>query len=259
MKIWKRILTVILCLCMVGAATGTMAMANDEGDESLLTDRAVEYITQHFQYADQCLQTDLLAGTLTEYAKTLETTDGVSFDLDGEERTLEDLCQNLQYYSDRAQDYMLRGTIDHSYPLKNYQLQVRAMDTVLEGDYCKVDLYAQRDFRYPNADFDSGAGDRCSVTFVRIGEVWYIAEVWIEGYEVYYRSTPEVRAQLREQVEYMKAHFDELCRKAELERANSGARRFHDEFMPPLTVKVMQVFKRTVYRELGVEMRQKYR
>ena len=259
MKTWKRMLAALMCLCVVGAAAGVPAMASEKGDEFRLTNRALEYMIRIFRYEDQCLESDLKTGTVAEYADTLESTDGVTLQMEGEERTLEDLCENLQYYWDKAQDYMLRGTINHTYPLEDYELQVEISDTTLEEDFCKVEMYAKRDFRYPHTEYESGAGDQCYVIFVRIEGTWYLAEAWIEGYEVYNWNTPEYRKELRDRVEYMKAHFDELCREAELERAESGAQRFHDVIMPPLVVKAVQTVKRTAYRALGIELQQKYK
>lgn len=257
MKTWKRILAVLLCLCVVCAAAVMPAAASELSDKNELNRRALDYVTWHYQNQDQCMDNDLLAGTLVEYAESLDEDPAqVVLDLDGEETTLEELCKNLNYYADRTTYYQLNGMIQNSRPLLDYELSVDTGDLVLDGDYCRVELYAKRDYRYPNVDFDTSEGDMGSVEFLRLDGTWYIARLRLEGYELY--RTEKEEQTIHEEVEYMKAHFDELVRKEQLERAQYGAQKFHDTIIRKTMVTVIQIFKRTVYRGLGVEMRRKY-
>lgn len=257
MKTWKRMLTALFCLCMVGAATGTMAMASEQSDRNELNRRALDYVTWHYQNQDQCMDNDLLTGTLVEYAESLDEDPAqVTLDLDGEETTLEELCKDLNYYADRTTYYQLIGMIQNSRPLLDYELSVDTGDLVLDGDYCRVELYAKRDYRYPNVDFGTGEGDMGFVEFLRLDGTWYIARLRLEGYELFHSEKSEQT--MHEELEYMKAHFDELVRKNQLEWAQYGAQKFHDSIIRKTMVTAIQIFKRTVYRELGVEMQRKY-
>lgn len=257
MKTWKRILAVLLCLCVVCAAAVMPAAASELSDKNELNRRALDYVTWHIQNQDLYMDNELTAGTLLEYAEGLDGDPAdLALDLNGEETTLEDLCRDLRYYIDRTTFFELNGMIQNIGPLTDYELKVDTSDLTLDGDYCRVELYAKRDFRYPGADFDSGALDAGSVEFLKLDGTWYIARLRLEGYELY--RTEREEQTIHEEVEYMKAHFDELVRKEQLERAQYGAQKFHDTIIRKTMVTVIQIFKRTVYRGLGVEMRRKY-
>lgn len=257
MKIWKRILAALLILGTAAAMAGIPVMASDRGDKNILNNRAMAYLVDLFQYKDQGCHTDLMAGTLVEYVKDHAdaSSETVIFP-DGEERTLDELCRNLEYYRDRVREQDLRRRINSkTMRMEHYELRVDTTDTLLEGDYCRVDLYAWRSYYYPHATIESGEGDQCHVSFVRIDGTWYLAEWWIEGFESIFREDPD---RLRENVEYMDAHFDELCRQAELDYADSNARSFHDTVIPPMMVKIAQTVKRTMYQELGIRRKAIY-
>lgn len=257
MKIWKRILAALLILGTAAAMAGMPAMASDRGDKNILNNRAMVYLVNLFQYKDQGCYTDLMAGTLVEYAEDhADTPSDMVISLDGEERTLDELCQNLEYYRDRVRDQDFRRRINSkTMRMEHYELRVDTTDTLLEGDYCRIDLYALRSYYYPHATIESGEGDQCHVSFVRIDGTWYLAEVWIEGFEGFFREDPD---RLREKVEYMDAHFDELCRQAELDYADSTAQKFHDTVIPPMMVKIAQIVQRTMYQELGIQRKAIY-
>ena len=257
MKTWKRMLAALLLLCVLGTAAGTMALATEPGDEEALGQKAAEYVTRHMKSKDLLQENDLLAGTLVEYAETLDEDPAeVWFDLDGEERSLEDLCLELEYYADRTEFQKLYNQINKVKPLEDYELSVDVQDIVIDGDYCRVELGANLNYRYPGMDFDTGGTDNCTVVLLRLDGTWYIALPRITSYEFYNRNRET--DPIHDEVQYMKEHFDELVRKSELAQAAYGAMLFHDSIIGATAVKAAQAVKRTIYRELGVEMTRKY-
>ena len=258
MKPWKRILTVLLCLCALGAAAGFSAGATEISDKNTISNQAIDYVVGLQSYLDMCVERDLKKGTVAEYAEGLDQDPAeVWFNMDGEERSLEELCRDLRFYGDLAEESSLINEIFRGGPMENYTSQCEIQDVTASGDYGRVELKLKRKFNYPETP-DAGADteDTFSVEFLRLDGTWYIASC-SSNYFSYQKDTRSMEY-VEENIQYMKDNKEQLIAQQRQNRIDGDARKIHDD-VPGKLAKIMQVVKRTAYKALGVERQQAFR
>ena len=258
MKPWKRILAALLCLCALGAAAGLSAGATEAGDKNNMSNQDIDYVMGLQSYLDMCVEKDLKKGTVAEYAEGLDRDPAeVWFDMDGAERSLAELCRDLRFYGDLAEESSLINEIFRGGPMENYNSRCEIQDVTVSGDYGRVELKLKRRFNYPGTS-DAGVDteDSFSVEFLRLDDTWYIASCR-SNYFAYQEETRSMEY-LEEKIRYLKDNKEQLIEQRRQEEMDGTVRMAHDA-VPGKLAKIIQTVKRAAYKALGVERQQAFR
>lgn len=256
MKRWKRAMATVLCLWMLAAAW-IPAGATEAGDKSYIGNRALKYVTNLWNYMDMCMETDLSEGTVLEYAQGLEEDPAeVWFDMDGEERSLEELCQGLRFNTGLAEESSLINEIFRDGPMENYSANSEVTSVEVSGDYGLVEIKQRRKFNYPgNPEDPVDTTQEITMEFLRLDGKWYAASCHSSNidYEAEYRSLESLKAHIQD----MKDNKEQLIQQQRQNRIDSIVKKIHDA-TPGKLATIIQTMKRAAYQALGVERKQAF-
>ncbi len=193
MHTYKRIAALLLVLCLAlsltcMSASATAADSTEELDE--LEKLATNYVTSYIENIYLDGGNDLTKGTISELAADTAVDAALSLPLEqqvqvGQEiTTLSQLCGNITFLDETAQYYGYLHTAQDIQVL-DFTLTTTILEREVEGDSGFVHLYALAEYRYPDSEITSAAGDHYIVKFWKTAEGWTIVDMTVEFLEAY--------------------------------------------------------------------------
>lgn len=193
MHTYKRIAALLLVLCLAlsltcMSASATAADSTEELEE--LEKLATNYVTSYIENIYLDGGNDLTKGTISELAADTAVDAALSLPLEqqvqvGQEiTTLSQLCGNITFLDETAQYYGYLHTAQDIQVL-DFTLTTTILEREVEGDSGFVHLYALAEYRYPDSEITSAAGDHYIVKFWKTAEGWTIVDMTVEFLEAY--------------------------------------------------------------------------
>lgn len=193
MHTYKRIAALLLVLCLAlsltcMSASATAADSTEELEE--LEKLAANYVTSYIENIYLDGGNDLTKGTISELAADTAVDAALSLPLEqqvqvGQEiTTLSQLCGNITFLDETAQYYGYLHTAQDIQVL-DFTLTTTILEREVEGDSGFVHLYALAEYRYPDSEITSAAGDHYIVKFWKTAVGWTIVDMTVEFLEAY--------------------------------------------------------------------------